>query len=237
MGTSPVHGMSYDFSSSTMYAVTYNNTTAILNTVDLQTGALTQIGLTNSEILINLACDSQGNLYGIDMVNDVFGSVDKTTGQFTNLFSITFDASFAQDMEFDRNTDTCYIAGYNGTNSQGEFYMLDVSSGTMTLIDTIAGGSEITGFAIPYNPNIMVDEIFSSPSLNLYPNPSGNYLNIVSDAMMQNVKVYDDTGRLIQSLNLSNCFYKIDLNQLHNGVYILEISTDKGIIKRKFTKI
>ncbi|MEA3445718.1 MAG: T9SS type A sorting domain-containing protein, partial [Bacteroidota bacterium] len=237
MGTSPVHGMSYDFTNSTMYAVTFDGTTSILNTIDLQTGILTQVGLTNSEILINLACSAQGELYAVDLVNDMFGSLDKTTGQFTSLFAIGFDASFAQDMEFDRYSDTCYLAGYDGTAQQGVFYMIDVSSSTVTLIDTISGGAEITGFAIPYVTGINVEEMPNQVSLKLYPNPSGNCLNIVSEVMMQHLRVYDNQGRVVQSENLQNSFYKVDLQNLQKGVYIIEIFTETGIIKKKFTKL
>lgn len=240
MGTNSIHGMSYDFSTNTMYGVTYEvlpaDTTAVLYTIDLQTAQLTQVGPTNAGILINLACDLLGNLYSLDMVSDMFGSVDKSTGVFTPMFPIGFDASYAQDMEFDRYTDTCYLAGFNVTTMQGEFYRIDVSSATVTLIDTISGASEITGFAIPYDSGVSIGQI-DPISMKIYPNPSGDFLYLLSEENMKHVRLFDNNGKLIQSENMKNTFYKVDLQNLSKGLYIIEIATEKGIVKRKFTKL
>ncbi|MCF8374088.1 MAG: T9SS type A sorting domain-containing protein [Bacteroidales bacterium] len=240
MGSNAVHGMSYDFTNNTLYGITFEvlptDTTAVLYTIDLQNAQLTQVGLTNAGVLINLACDSLGNLFSIDILTDMFGSLDKSTGLFTPLFPISFNATYAQDMEFDRYTNTCYMAAYNGTNLQGEFYRIDVSSKTLTLIDTISGGSQITGFAIPFDPS---DSIGAADpvSLKIYPNPSGDFLYLLSQENIKQLRLFDGTGKLILVENMENSFYEVNLQSLGKGLYIIEIATEKGTVKRKFTKL
>ncbi len=237
MGTSPVHGLSYDFTSQTMFAVTYNNTTAILNTVDLSNGSLSQVGLTNSEILINLACNSQGLLFAVDLVNDQFGSIDKTTGAFTVLFDLGFDAAYAQDMEFDRYTDTCYMAAYNNTAGSGEFYKVDLSLPGLIYVGDIAGGTELTGLAIPYIYTESIDEQSANSTISIYPNPSSEFLSISSNERINQISLIDSYGKLIFSKSVNKDFTSLNIEDLAVGTYYIEILSKNGTTTKVFSKI
>ena len=236
MGYSPVHGMSYDFTTNTMYAVTYNNTTSILHTINLQSGALTKVGNTDSDILINLACSPQGQLFAVDAKNDMFGSVDKVSGKFTSLFSIGFDAQFAQDMEFDQNTGTCYMAAFNLNSGKGELYAVDPNLLQMTMIGNLAYGAEITGFAIPDGP-ISIDEHDAQILLQMYPNPSGDFLFLTSDEKLFGCRIYNMNGGVVLESSNRDFFYQIDIGHLPSGMYMVEVHTAVGLIMRKVSKI
>ena len=239
MGTSPVHGLSYDFTTETMYAVTYdnNNNIAILNTLDLGSGTLSQVGLTNSEILINLACDSQGNLFAVDLINDQFGSLDKASGVFTVLFDLGFDAAYAQDMEFDRYTDTCYMAAYNNTSGSGEFYKIDLSLPGLIYVGDIAGGSELTGLAIPYVYTESIAEHSLNSTISIYPNPTTESITINSKENINQIRLIDSHGKLILSKSVNRDFTTLNIENLAVGIYYIEIMSNSGTETKIFSKI
>jgi VCBS repeat-containing protein len=149
-------GMAFDYKTNTLFGIGYNSTAASsdLYRINNASGNATLIGTAANETLINLACDSAGNLYSLGIDNDMLYSIDKTTGLGTQIGSIGFDASYAQDMEFDLNSNTLYLAGFNNATSAGEMSIVNVVTGATTLVGTFAGGAEITGFAIPYNSSL-----------------------------------------------------------------------------------
>jgi hypothetical protein len=142
--TTDMSGLAYDFTTSTMYGVSYGGT---LYTVDLATGATTSVGPTQST-LIALSCDNDGVLYGVNIGGDNIGSIDKTTGAWTLLAPIGFDASYAQDMTCDHSTNTLYWAAYNNSLGAGQLYIFDQTTFALTLVGNFASNHEVAGFAI-----------------------------------------------------------------------------------------
>src|SRR5690606_3940412 len=77
--------MALDPTTGVVYAGTTNIATSSLYPIDLDTGTATLVGsVTNSPGLIGLAADGAGNLWGYDLVTDMFLSIDKNTGAGTN---------------------------------------------------------------------------------------------------------------------------------------------------------
>lgn len=118
--------------------------------VDPLTGAETPIGPFGNAgtLMIAIACDASGQLYGIDLGDDSFYSIDKTTGAGTVIGLLGIDINYAQDMSIDKANGVCYLAGYTDV---GGLYTIDMTTGVATFVGAFAGGSEITGFAIPYS--------------------------------------------------------------------------------------
>jgi hypothetical protein len=142
-GTGDFSGIAHD--GVTMYGATITE----LYEVDPITGDATLIGPMNNPgaVMIAIACNAAGELFGFDIVDDVFYSIDKATGAATAIGPLGFDFNYAQDMSFDKNLDVCYLSGYTTT---GGLYSVDVATGAATFIAAFQGGAEITGFAIPY---------------------------------------------------------------------------------------
>ncbi len=66
----------------------------------------------------------------------------------------------------------------------------------------------------------------------IYPNPATDKIQINSDLNIENVKVYDVTGRMVSSVNVTGNTVTLDVNDL-NGVYMLQITTEKGVMNTK----
>jgi hypothetical protein len=145
-----ISGISFDYKTNKLYGISWDGSASSLYSISTATGAGTLIGLSSSDLLINLACDTLGNLYSVGINTDTLYSINKNTGAATIIGGIGFDAGYAQDMEFDRAKNTLYMAAYNAGTSTGELRTVNTSTGASTLIGSFAGASEISGFAIPY---------------------------------------------------------------------------------------
>ncbi len=141
-----INGMACDKSTGEMYGL-YNNT---IYTVDLNSGAFTSIGAIGNTggLMIGIAIDGDGNMWGHDLGLDEIWSIDKTTGVGTSVGSTGFNANYAQGMGYDPLTDAVYLAAFNGSNFYFELRLVDTSTGATTLL----GGQyykEITVFDFP----------------------------------------------------------------------------------------
>jgi hypothetical protein len=76
---------------------------------------------------------------------------------------------------------------------------------------------------------------FDDVSLNLYPNPVNDVLNINTDKAY-NINVLDITGRVVINLEMTDNFERLNVTELNPGLYILRLSNGDKQISRKFIK-
>ena len=142
-------GMTYDQTTNTMYAVDVDGG---LWTIDLTDGSTSYLTTTIAYI-IALECSNDGTLYGIEIVGDTFGTINKETGAWAEIGSIGMSLNYAQDASFDHETGTLYHAAYDSSASQGKLVTIDLATGASTLVGVFQNGVEMTGFAIPSDVN------------------------------------------------------------------------------------
>ena len=149
---SGITGLSYDYKTETLFGMAYDgNEYSSLYKINAINGKAQLIGQSIAGTLINMACDTSGNLYSMNLTDSSFYSINKNTGLATKIGYVGFKPNYAQSMTFDMNTNTCYMSAYNNDSKSGEFRTVNLKTGMTTLIQTLQGGSEITGLAIPYN--------------------------------------------------------------------------------------
>jgi hypothetical protein len=141
-----VSGISYD--GDNLYASTVTN----LYIIDPVSGSTTPVGAFNTpgQLMISIDFNAEGELFGFDMGDDTFYSINKTTGEATAIGPLGFDFNYAQDMSIDRDANVCFIAGYLNNTTPSGLYVVDFETGQATLYAPFPGSPEITGFAIPY---------------------------------------------------------------------------------------
>ena len=105
-------------------------------------------GHVNSSVMIGIACDVDGDLWGYDIGFDWFYSIDKFTGLATDVGSIGFNASFAQSMLYDETTDNIILAAFNAGNFYTEIRVADRTTGATTILSS-SYYEEATGAALP----------------------------------------------------------------------------------------
>lgn len=133
--------------------------TSTLWTIDPQTAATTLVGpITNSIAIIDIAFNSLGQMYGIDIATDALVAIDKTTGQGSVIGSLGFNANYASGMAFDMSTDVLYFAtieDFGGFNVFEEMWTVDTVTGAATLISPVSltpGEIQIDALAIARQP-------------------------------------------------------------------------------------
>ncbi len=190
-------GLTCDKTNGTMYATSTNGTESLLYTIDPATGASTIVGPTGIPALIDIAIDGEGQMYGYDIVGDNAYKIDKATGTSTLIGSIGFDASYAQGMCWDPESDAIYMAAYNASTSAGELRLLDKVTGNTAVIGSLPG--EIDGFAFPggccslwafINPSSGIVEAGQSQTITV--TFDGNYIPPQKDPLAGNLVFHSD---------------------------------------------
>lgn len=235
MGGKSVTGLAYDWTSNVMYALTYEGTTTKLYTVNLATGGLTLVGNSGAYLGICLGCSTSGVLYTVNLGTDNLGTVDKTTGLFTAVGPIGFNANYAQDMEFDNSDGTMYYAAYNYTTApgQGELRTVDLTTGNTTLIGVFEGNAEIAGLAI-VNTTVGVDEYAGDNGIYVYPNPATSQLTVTTeDHDITKLSMLNNLGQTVFESTPTEKSITINTSDLVRGIYFVVIETEKGKTTRK----
>ena len=133
--------LDFDVSTGVMYALTTDISAGSLYTVDLSNGALTLIGATSSACPIGGGFDNAGQGYYYDICDDSLYSYDKSNGSSAMIGALGFDANFGQGMDFDSDTDTCYLFAFNNGTFQPELRTCNVADGSTALVGVIGATS------------------------------------------------------------------------------------------------
>ncbi len=124
------------------------------------------------------------------------------------------------------DTDKVYTCGqYSKTVQVGTFELVSEYS-----IDPFFGKIDITGNSISsFSKDINVD---------VFPNPASDLISIsVTDEIISSVSIINVSGKVLYQEDISNeVNVDVDLKDLSQGIYILNIYTNKGVITRKIIK-
>ncbi|MDI3544788.1 MAG: hypothetical protein PWQ43_880 [Rikenellaceae bacterium] len=142
-----MNGLAYDATTDKLYGCAYDDGSAnsILYEINYYTGTCTQVGTISAGIIIGIAANSHGNIYGINISDGSLYSIDKTTGAGTVIGALGYDINYAQDIAFDKDNDKLYGTLYA---TEGLLCEIDTTSGAVTVYNTTP--CELTGLAFPY---------------------------------------------------------------------------------------
>ncbi|MEM8709717.1 MAG: hypothetical protein AAGG01_02095 [Planctomycetota bacterium] len=119
---------------STWYLSDYDGADSYLFEGDIVTGVFSQIGFINDGIIIDIAMDANGDLYGMSISDDSLYSIDLNTGLGTVIGPTGLNANFAQGMDFDPSTGELFAPIYTGGGT-GQFCTLDLTTGLATQLE------------------------------------------------------------------------------------------------------
>lgn len=137
---------------------------------------------------------------------------------FSN-FSQIFNETLSTD-EFEQRT--LSLNAYAGQNINIAFVHKDITDMYMMKIDDIS----ITA-------NTGVNDIENSASI--YPNPANNILNINATSNINSVEVFNMMGQKVAAYDANDTYTQINTSNLINGMYLIRINTENGVINQKFT--
>ena len=84
--------------------------------------------------------------------------------------------------------------------------------------------------------NTLSVENFEASSFSIFPNPANNILNIEGEIVIKSVTVYDINGRLLNTITSKSKKAKLDVSNLSQGLYFLEIISGNKKESLKFIK-
>ena len=116
--------------------------------------------------------------------------------------------------------------------SQGQ---VDVMRGVLNNSEFNGGRLSLKNSDVSTNCSGIISEtnnIASNIKLNIYPNPSKGNVFVNSSEKIISISVLNILGeKVISNSRINN--NQLDLSQLNNGVYFINISTKKGVITKK----
>ncbi len=78
--------------------------------------------------------------------------------------------------------------------------------------------------------NVGIEEIlYSSNSINIYPNPSNGIIKIVSDKSISNIEIINQIGSVVYAKNDNLTELNIDLSAYGSGIYFIRLKDLEGL--------
>ena len=112
-----------------------------------------------------------------------------------------------------------FFAAVNASNSSG------TNAGDLIYVTSLSVNESNVGIAENFNRAVGV----------IYPNPATENINL-NLPLNSKVKVFDNIGREVMSLNANAETLKLDVSGLEKGIYIVNISLDGQTANRSFVK-
>ena len=74
-------------------------------------------------------------------------------------------------------------------------------------------------------------------SVNIYPNPANNVINVNATSNISNVEVYTIAGQKVGDFTANSTYTAISTSNLTSGLYLMKIHTENGVINQKFSVV
>ncbi len=118
--------------------------------------------------------------------------------------------------------------------SAGAGYTFDLAGNT---IDTFNLGISVEAIAIDYRTTVNINENIAENSISIYPNPASSFVVITGiNSKAESCSITDVYGNIVKQFEVQNSEFRINIENLSSGIYLLNISTENGIITKKLIK-
>ncbi len=152
-----------------------------------------------------------------------------------------------QFSRFETEAEHDILLVYDNTTKIGSFSgnelpeVLEATSGVVTLIFKTNSMVTGDGWEINYETGYLnVEENNAFNNLQLYPNPAGDFVNLIfsnTEEKQTQIRITDVSGSLLYQQRLQNgagnFSLKIPTNKLENGVYLLVVENSEGSVIKK----
>lgn len=91
---------------------------------------------------------------------------------------------------------------------------------------------------ISFNESLGTNSNSLETAVKIYPNPAKNQFTLKSDVSLEKLTIYDVRGRMVSNLDLLEMSHEktVDISSLASGVYMVQITSDKGSTVKKLVK-
>ena len=210
----------------------FDDPNAINHVVDLGTDCNTA-NVLNFDDHVKVKITKNGNKYTWELEFKIFNKNYNQNSSLNTPVTLTankvmgFAIAYCDDDSGVRDRMIGTIPNHNDYSGPYPFYRFTNEFGTLTLNDSVL---------------ISTTAIHSLPSLRsdlMWPNPVLNTLNIKTeniDKQFDHIKIINLSGTTILVGKFDTTTTKIDVSYFPSGIYMLEISSSKGLVKQLFIK-
>jgi hypothetical protein len=156
-----------------------------------------------------------------DQVTVTVNPVPTATATISNSTTITATPA-GQNYQWINCTTSQPIAG--ATNAS----YVATANGSYSVEVTNSFGCSKTSTCVTVN-SVGINENKADAAISVYPNPTKGKVNLSIPTEQANVTVYNALGKVIANYNNIQNGATIDLSNNQNGVYLIHVSTEKGI--------
>jgi hypothetical protein len=112
-----------------------------------------------------------------------------------------------------------------------------VANGEVWIYAETADGNHTDSLSIVVNATI-TDVNLAGQEVNckIYPNPATEYVSISSSLQIKTVRIYNTASQLVRIVEVNSVSKMLNVNELHSGVYMLLIETERGSLVKKLVK-
>ncbi|OJX30471.1 MAG: hypothetical protein BGO86_00540 [Chryseobacterium sp. 36-9] len=186
--------------------------------------------LSNYIVDYNVQTDLDYSPQRYDGLKEVLGIIGQPAKLDHSLTGSEYTFTWFKNLDQKTNTTTADLSFNNVQESDYATYTVEAY--TYSVLDNNVV-FDLSLFREPISLVKVLGTAESAKYFNIYPNPTSDYLNIVSTKYdIQKIHIYDLSGKQMLSESKS----RIDVSKLPSGVYMLIIKTQEGNKNFKFIK-
>ncbi len=81
-----------------------------------------------------------------------------------------------------------------------------------------------------------IDNEINSTEVNLFPNPTSDIVNIVSESPIKNIELLNLQSQVLNKVKCNTNNLELDISHLNSGIYIIDVKLKGGSVKRRIIK-
>jgi hypothetical protein len=86
------------------------------------------------------------------------------------------------------------------------------------------------------HPNVSVPSIDQASKMIVYPNPSNDFINIRYAGQIQNIKIFDVTGKLVYQSTNNTPEARVDVSSFAKGIYVMQVASENNTYYHKINR-
>ena len=125
----------------------------------------------------------------------------------------------------------------NAVSNAAQITVSPLQTTTYTCSGTSNGCSSQASFNLQVSKCTQVDEYFENSISKVFPNPCKDFITVVNQAEILQIRIFDLVGREVISKQVHTKQIELSVIELSAGSYLMEVNTEHGTYTSKFSKL